>query len=216
MYCENVVSKANVARHLAGCAGRRQAIERAEQNPGTPETLIHLRVQDKYRGEYWLDLEARGSSTLASLDDYLRAIWLECCNHLSQFGPSLDSDRTIPMSWRMDRVFRPKVALVHVYDFGTSSLTRVNAVATREGKATTKRPIALMARNLLPEMPCVVCGKPATRLCHECINEENTSGALCEKHAQNHPHVNYGRPIRLVNSPRMGLCGYDGPAQPPY
>jgi len=27
----------------------------------------------------------RGSATLAKLDDYLRAIWLECCGHLSKF-----------------------------------------------------------------------------------------------------------------------------------
>ncbi|WP_127011414.1 hypothetical protein ACF3DV_03465 [Chlorogloeopsis fritschii PCC 9212] len=27
---------------------------------------------------------------------------------------------------------------------------------------------------------------------------------------------NYGEPIPLVNSPRLSLCGYDGPAEPPY
>jgi len=27
----------------------------------------------------------RGSATLTKLDDYLRAIWLECCGHLSKF-----------------------------------------------------------------------------------------------------------------------------------
>ena len=31
------------------------------------------------------DLEMRGSATLAKLDDYLRAIWLECCGYLSGF-----------------------------------------------------------------------------------------------------------------------------------
>ena len=27
-----------------------------------------------------------------------------------------------------------------------------------------------------------------------------------------HPHDQYGEPIPLVNSPRLGMCGYDGPA----
>jgi hypothetical protein len=41
-------------------------------------------------------------------------------------------------------------------------------------------------------------------------------GTLCDEHARNHPHDNYGEPTPLVNSPRVGLCGYDGPAEPPY
>jgi hypothetical protein len=39
---------------------------------------------------------------------------------------------------------------------------------------------------------------------------------LCDEHAEDHPHDNYGEPIPLCNSPRMGQCGYDGPAEPPY
>jgi len=31
-----------------------------------------------------------------------------------------------------------------------------------------------------------------------------------------HPHEEYGEPIEIVNSPRLGLCGYTGPADPPY
>jgi hypothetical protein len=42
------------------------------------------------------------------------------------------------------------------------------------------------------------------------------NGTACEKHAKEHPHENYGEPIPLVNSPRLGMCGYDGPAAPPY
>jgi len=31
-----------------------------------------------------------------------------------------------------------------------------------------------------------------------------------------HPHKNYGDPLPLMNSPRTGMCGYTGPATPPY
>jgi hypothetical protein len=46
--------------------------------------------------------------------------------------------------------------------------------------------------------------------------EDETHGTFYEQHAQNHPHEDYGEPIELVNSPRMGMCGYYGPAEPPY
>ena len=29
-------------------------------------------------------------------------------------------------------------------------------------------------------------------------------------------HDEYGDPMPLVNSPRTGMCAYDGPAEPPY
>ncbi|MDS4020424.1 MAG: hypothetical protein RKR03_07930 [Candidatus Competibacter sp.] len=89
-------------------------------------------------------------------------------------------------------------------------------MGTRQGKPTTTHPIALMARNLMPEAKCIQCDEPAAWLCTECLIEHEVWGTLCDKHAKTHPHDDYGEPIPLVNSPRLGLCGYDGPAKPPY
>ena len=71
-----------------------------------------------------------------------------------------------------------------------------------------------MARNRVPEMLCVECDRPAGWLCLECLYEANEPGTwfLCEEHVKDHPHDQYGEPIPLVNSPRLGMCGYDGPA----
>lgn len=120
------------------------------------------------------------------------------------------------MSRRIDRVFQPGVELTHIYDFGTSSETLIKAVGMREGKPTTTRPIALMVRNLLPEAKCTECKQPAAYLCMECLIEEERWGTLCSRHSQTHPHDGYGEPVQLVNSPRLGMCGYTGPAEPPY
>lgn len=120
------------------------------------------------------------------------------------------------MNQRINEVFQRGLALTHIYDFGTSSETVIKVVGTWEGKPTTSHPIALMARNLMPEHKCITCQQPASRLCTECLIEEQVWGTLCNKHAQTHPHNSYGEPIPLVNSPRLGLCGYDGPARPPY
>jgi hypothetical protein len=106
--------------------------------------------------------------------------------------------------------------LRHLYDFGTTSETDIKVVGPREGKATTKLPIALLARNIMPEAVCQECGELARWLCIECLYEKGESGYLCEAHVEDHPHYNYGDPMPLFNSPRVGMCGYDGPAEPPY
>jgi hypothetical protein len=122
----------------------------------------------------------------------------------------------VGMARKADSIFEPGLVLRHLYDFGTTSETDVKVVGLCQGKSTTKHPIALLARNLMPKVACLECDKPAKWLCMECLYEENKSGYLCDEHVKGHPHENYGEPMRLVNSPRLGMCGYTGPAKPPY
>ncbi|MDP2982030.1 MAG: hypothetical protein Q8O92_01700 [Candidatus Latescibacter sp.] len=216
-YCGAEYAKNGMTKHLAACEKRQEAIRKAEQGNTRSETLYYVRVQDAGPGIYWLELEMRGPATLKDLDFYLRTIWLECCGHMSQFSVGGWSGEEIPMSRKVDAVFKLEHELTHIYDFGTSSETLIKVIDTRVGKPLTKHPIELMARNLTPEEECIECGKPATRLCLECLIEEDVWGVLCEEHIKKHPHKeNYGKPMRIVNSPRLGLCGYDGPAKPPY
>lgn len=216
VYCGKELAKAGMTKHLVTCSQRQSAIATAENKKGNSELLYHLRVQDAYRNDFWLDLEMRGSKTLKDLDTYLRAIWLECCGHMSQFSLGGGFAREVGMRRKISEIFQPGTELTHIYDFGTSSETIVKCVEVREGKPLTSKAIALLARNNIPEYPCMQCGQPATHLCMECLIEDQTDGTLCDEHAKNHPHDNYGDPIPLVNSPRMGMCGYDGPAEPPY
>ena len=215
-YCGAEITKIGATKHLAVCSMRLTTIEKAEQKKAGRETLYYLRVQDAYHKEFWLDLEMRGSSTLNDLDFYLRGIWLECCGHLSQFSVGGWGGGEISKKRKLSEVFQLGVELTHIYDFGTSSETLVKAMETREGKPTTSHPIALMARNRMPEAQCLECEQPAKWLCMECLIEEDKWGTLCDEHMSTHPHGNYGEPIPLVNSPRLGMCGYDGPAEPPY
>lgn len=215
-YCGAEIAMSAVARHLASCAERRTAVERAERTKVASGRLYYLRVQDARRREFWLDLEMPGSRTLKDIDFYLRGIWLECCGHLSRFSIGGWRGAEVSKRRRIEEVFEPGVALTHIYDFGTSSETLIKALSTREGKPTTARPVALLARNRMPEAKCIKCGQPANWLCMECLIEKQTRGTLCDGHARTHPHENYGEPFRLVNSPRLGMCGYDGPAEPPY
>ena len=212
-FCGTETTKGSMGKHLQSCEKLQETAANAKT--GEPQELLQLRVQDAYSKDFWLDLEMRADAPLKELDKYLRAIWLECCGHLSQF--STDGwDGKIAMKQKAGDAFAKSETLMHIYDFGTSSETNVELRATRTGQPLTNRPIALLARNKTPEEPCRDCGKPATHLCMECIYENNEPGFLCAEHVKDHPHDDYGEPIEIINSPRLGMCGYDGPAEPPY
>jgi hypothetical protein len=215
-YCSEIITKRGVAKHLDKCPRRQEVLHSAEASNRREETLWHLRVQDAYDKDFWIDLEMVGSAALDKLDEYLRAIWLECCGHLSKFTIGGWGGIEIGKARKANAIFEPGLVLRHLYDFGTTSETDIKVVGFREGKATTNYPIVLLARNRMPEMVCQECSQPAQWLCIECVYEEDQSGYLCDEHLEEHPHENYGEPMPLVNSPRTGMCGYDGPAEPPY
>ena len=215
-YCEREFTKGSMLRHLPTCKRRADIVAKSDRKRGRATNLTHLRVFDR-SGDFWMDLEMQGSATLQDLDRYLRAIWLECCGHMSLFstGGWAEEDE-LSMKTRIDRVLGPGVELLHIYDFGDTSETLVRGVALREGRPTTSRPIALMSRNNMPDTPCMECDQTATHFCVECVYEHDAGGLLCRQHEETHPHDDYGDPMPVVNSPRTGMCGYDGPAEPPY
>lgn len=215
-YCQQSFAKNMMTKHLASCAARQVVISKAEASKKPAEKLYYLRAQDVYGGDFWLELEVRAAASLKDLDHYLREIWLECCGHMSEFSTGGWGTQKMAMTRKIGDVFKPDVELLHYYDFGTTSETKVKFVDMREGVPTTKHPMALMARNLIPEMPCIECKNTATMWCNECLIEDGVPGFLCDAHATTHPHEDYGEPIPLVNSPRLGMCGYEGPAEPPY
>ena len=215
-YCGRELAKGGMIKHLSTCSQRQTVMTEANQKPGANQPLYHLRVQDAWGGAFWLDLEMNGSATLKDLDSYLRAIWLECCGHMSRFSIGGWRGDEFPMQTQAGQIFKPEVELTHIYDFGTSSETLIKVVGVREGQPTTAHPLALMARNAPPDVRCMECEQPASWLCMECQYEEDRPGMLCEQHVKKHPHENYGEPVPVVNSPRVGMCGYAGPAEPPY
>jgi hypothetical protein len=95
-------------------------------------------------------------------------------------------------------------------------LIDIQAVDFRLGRPLSKYRIYLMARNNLPNFHCQECVQPASWLCIECLYEDDNTGFLCDEHVKVHLHHEISEPMPVVNSPRMGMCGYDGPATPPY
>jgi hypothetical protein len=212
-FCGETLLRRGIVKHLEKCANYQQAQGESTQ---AAENIWRVRVQDAYNSDYWLELDLRGSASLTQLDKYLRAIWLECCGHLSEFNIGGWGGVKVGKARKADDIFRPDLTLDHIYDFGTSSETRIRVQDTRRAIPLSKHPITLLARNLPPQFTCQECGQPATWMCMECQIEHEESGLLCEKHVKNHPCEDYDEPIEIVNSPRIGMCGYSGPAEPPY
>jgi len=214
--CHETIFKRSFKKHIDTCLQRKERIEAAGASDRPDEPLWLLLVQDAYDKDFWLYLEMRGAAPLKKLDEYLRAIWLECCGHLSEFTIGGWGGAKIGMARKANDVFEVGQTLRHLYDFGTTSETDIHVNGMRTGKPLSKHPIELLGRNNLPVTYCMECNQPAVSLCMECINEYDRSGLLCAAHAEDHPHEDYGGVIPLVNSPRLGMCGYDGPAEPPY
>jgi hypothetical protein len=220
------MTRSGLARHLRNCSVRLEAQAEANRSRRQRQTLYHLQVQDAWGGNYWLHLEMRGNATLQDLDDYLRAIWLECCGHLSAFqignvrytqifydGMSIGEER--PMKVRVGGIFATGMEIPYEYDFGTTSHLLIKVIDERIGKPITSHPIVLMGRNKFDPPACMKCGEPATQLCTVCLYERADGRCdLCDRHAETHRHGDMILP--LVNSPRAGMCGYVGPAEPPY
>lgn len=226
LYCGREMARGSMAAHLKSCAKRLEAQAAAEKTRRRKQPLYHLQVQDAWEGAFWLHLEMRGEATLEDLDHYLREIWLECCGHLSAFeigdvrytqlfddGMAIGEERAMDVKVR--ELFTPGMEIPYEYDFGTTSELVIKVVAEREGRPTTSHPIALMARNKFTPPPCDICGRPATQLCAECWwRRDARERNFCDEHAEEHEHPDMLMPY--VNSPRVGMCGYVGPAKPPY
>ena len=153
---------------------------------------------------------------LNKLDDFLREIWLECCGHLSAFRidgrsyavVSMDGFDERNMNHAMEKVLYPDIKFYHEYDFGTTTELTLRVLVEEEFKAPANG-IKLLARNTPPEFFCMNCPSPATQLCVKCSWEGDGQGLLCGKCVAKH-ECDEEMFLPMVNSPRVGMCGYQG------
>lgn len=222
--CGKSFSKGSIGRHLATC--RKSLLQGHTQERSGPS--VHMLVEARGSKDYWLHLEASADMTLGDLDAFLRDIWLECCGHMSGFelprpkrpmgidfwnSPAFDDylDRLpdepgeefdTPLSEGLPL----KQSVRYTYDYGSSTNLTVKAVENYKNCAK-RDGIALLARNEAPEIPCGVCGKPATKVCMDCSWEPD--GWLCGKCAKSH-ECDQELMLPIPNSPRAGVCAYTG------
>jgi hypothetical protein len=201
-------SGAGIRRHLSACASR----------PEGEGSAFDIRAR---AGPYWLYLECSVEATLADLDALFRSTWVEWCGHMSAFDIAgrrymIDTDGLDGM-WigatgrfddggmgvRLGEALRAVRTFGYEYDFGSPTELELEVLEERASMEKNGG-IRILARNDPPEFlreDCEAAASRAEKICVEC--EE----LLCSRCIAKHK-ADMVAPI--VNSPRMGVCGYDG------
>ena len=211
-YCFGEFSKMGIKRHLDRCNDRLK--ENATDDPKKIVEYFCIAVNGAYEPDYWLYIDVDANTTLAVLDTFLREIWLECCGHLSAFDINgetfsayVDSefnDRS--MNIKLSRVLQVGQQFEYEYDFGSTTTLKLKVMSEFTGRRRREK-VRLAARNLQPFIKCDYCEKPAEYACGECVH--TSEGWLCEDCVETHEcSEDMLRPV--VNSPRVGVCGYCG------
>lgn len=174
-------------------------------NPNVAESLL-LVIQGKYAPEYWLILKAKPAVPMSKLDKFLKDYWVACCGHLSAFS---DRYSKIPMTRMLSQVFSEGTKIDYVYDFGSSTELAVSII--QRVQDVDEKEIQVLFHNKEIEFQCSSCGNKADAICPNCVYED--VGLLCQTCASTHKCVqeegeDFLMPI--VNSPRVGICGYTG------
>jgi len=184
--------------HVEACAAAHDEI-------GQPQPLVILRFGPVSVLRYWLIIEAKADAQLGHVDALLRQLWLECCGHRSAFRLGR---RELAMTTPMATAFARATSTVeYEYDFGSTTALTGELVGMRQG-SIGHASVRLLARNEPIVWPCGECEAPATVVCPYCIDSDD--GLFCDAHADVHEHADEEIYLPVVNSPRMGVCGYTG------
>ncbi|MEI6420630.1 MAG: hypothetical protein WCP55_00305 [Lentisphaerota bacterium] len=213
-----------ISGHLEECRGKLFV-----EDKGAPANIMQISVYGRYNPEFWLQLAAWDGATLSDIDDFLRHAWLECCGHLSSFTiggvryeshPDYDDvgsedgeddflsfgGKTLSMSVKLNKVLGLGTVLRHEYDFGTTTELELEVLDVFQA-SEPNAPVILLAHNLMPKIKCSTCEKNATLICSVCSYDFL---CFCKKCARKH-ECGEEMMLPLVNSPRTGMCGYEGP-----
>lgn len=180
---------------------------------------FHLIVEGGSPKIYWLHLAVPQDTPLSTLDKFLRHTWLECCGHLSAF--TIDGHRyaLAPMSDGFDssfqessmdvpvsQVLRAGTKFIHEYDYGSTTEISLRVQGELETFGKPKN-VQLLARNESPQIKCESCDAFATQVCSGCLWQGR--GWVCSNCATEH-ECGEDMLLPVVNSPRVGVCGYAG------
>ena len=215
-FCKKLFSSNSIRKHLSSCEQRKK-----EQEIELKQSSIYLLSASK--GPFWVYFEAPANATLEDIDEFLRDLWLDCCGHLSQFiignkryisefNEIEEFEEEESMDVSVEEVLKPSLSFSHEYDFGTTTVLGLSCIEVHQGMLFKKK-IQILARNNLPNFVCSTCKKPATEICPQCIWNGNAlfCARCAKKHGNKDDHNGEDSFLPVVNSPRMGMCGYTGP-----
>lgn len=222
-YCGKEYTRGGMLRHLSSCKKRKLCLEKEAGKRRC--NYFQIVIYGKYAKDYWLIIETSENTMLNELDQFIRDIWVECCGHLSAFEingmryekyPDTDCFWGSPsksMEYRLKDVVAVGDTMFYEYDFGSTTELTINIHSLREGEKRDNE-IAILSRNNPLKIMCSNCGKNEA----EWVNPEGYYDGKpfwCEECLQegDRETSEYDEPeflLPICNSPRMGVCGYEG------
>lgn len=225
--CGKEYMMSGMLKHLPSCQKR-------EAMTGAQDYFDLLVSSDGPKG-YWLIVEIKADALLKDLDKFLRDIWLECCGHLSSFSINdIDYDSFVGESYgwgrpaksqtiKLSKVLQVGDVIDYEYDFGSSTDLTIKVLNLHQG-AKRRGKTKLLARNNMPKNNCDVCGTEEAVWINAFGFDEETPLFFCQHCAskamgedwdeEDEQEYDFGEEelslLPVCNSPRMGVCGYEG------
>ena len=238
LFCGNSFSKSQIHRHLQKHLADevlhkqpgKSFLLKAEPNPdwGPSPYFLSLWVDgetkmeqlDDFLRQIWLECCGHMSSftnpkkrNSRDFFDFFEAEELLEKGKVKEYEKVMEESRgEVPMSRKAKAALEKNLILIYQYDFGSTTELRVKVMHEFPVKAAA--PLVLLSRNEAPEIFCEKCGKEAAvEICIVCYGYE-AEGLFCKKCAKKHEKecddfADYSA-MPVVNSPRMGVCGYAG------
>lgn len=215
-YCGKEYTMSYMNKHLGTCKERQKRLE--EETGKKKCGYFQLAICSKYSRNYWLFIEMRETASLRDLDSFLRDIWLECCGHLSAFdinGVTYDVESSEDDFWgepaksmdcKLKSVLEKGMTIGYRYDFGSTTSLTITVADYRIGW-WKKEKLTILSRNNPPVFQCDRCGeKEAVTMCAGSWGEPYFLCEDCEETFDSDDYFLFD----VCNSPRMGVCGYNG------
>lgn len=238
LYCNQELKKIALTRHLdkhlieklaIGHAGKSFLLKiEPNQKWGAAPYFLFLWVDgnskmediDSFLRNIWLEccghMSAFKNPTLrnkrAGMWDFFEAEDLLVKGKTKEYEKLMEENNgEVPKSRKVKDALHKALKLEYEYDFGSTTQLQITVFAEYPIQADEK--IVLLSRNEPLKILCEICGlHPATQICTVCMGEDES--AFCSKCAKKHAKTcsdfdDYAA-MPVVNSPRMGVCGYEG------
>lgn len=192
--CHQTLNHILMERHLNDCVKKEIEVHPADLN-----TIDIFRIKIISNKTFWLYVEMPAHASLQYLDDFLRAVWLECCGHLSEF--KIKGGVRFHINQAISQFFKKGTQFSYEYDFGSTTLLEGEVIDCYEGQLHKK--VRFLARNNMPTIKCTTCSANPKAICSYCYR------FCCTECVKKHRYRKEGM-LPVVNSPRIGVCGYTG------
>ena len=238
LFCSETFAKAGINRHVQthlkqktkeNAAGRSYLVK-VEPNPkwGSSPYFLSLWVDgkaimediDRYLRNIWLECCGHMSAFTdpkrrrqgGDMWSFFEAEELLAKGKTKKYEKLMEeANGEVPMSRKADKVLCKGLKLEYEYDFGSS--TELLLTVVDEYPVAADEEVVLLSRNEPLEWLCDTCKKePATQICtvHDWGNDSLFCDKCAKKHAKKCEDFEEYAAMPVVNSPRMGVCGYEG------